>query len=207
MKTIYLIRHSSPFVEIENYNDYKNVPWDEYNKNMILSSEGEEKAKKLCNIKELKDADEIYSSNSFRAIATAKYIAEKNNKKIKLDDRINERKLGVKYINQLPSDFTDHSFKNKNYKINNGETLNEVDLRFNNFINEILPKNKKTILFIHGIMLLSYLQNNCDFEVNNGKIYAKFNGKLIINEKPNSPGVYKIIYNDDNQVIDITCIN
>lgn len=25
MKYIYLIRHSSPFVEIENYNDYKNV--------------------------------------------------------------------------------------------------------------------------------------------------------------------------------------
>ena len=51
MKYIYLIRHSSPFVEIENYNDYKNVLWDEYNKNMILSVEGEEKAKKLCDIK------------------------------------------------------------------------------------------------------------------------------------------------------------
>ena len=47
MKTIYLIRHSAPFVEIENYNDYKNVPWSEYNKKMILSVEGEEKAKKL----------------------------------------------------------------------------------------------------------------------------------------------------------------
>jgi broad specificity phosphatase PhoE len=75
MKYIYLIRHSSPFVEIENYNDYKNVLWDEYNKNMILSVEGEEKAKKLCDIKELKNIKNIYSSNSFRAIGTAKYLS------------------------------------------------------------------------------------------------------------------------------------
>ena len=81
MKYIYLIRHSSPFVEIENYNDYKNVLWDEYNKNMILSVEGEEKAKKLCDIKELKNIKNIkniYSSNSFRAIGTAKYLSELN---------------------------------------------------------------------------------------------------------------------------------
>ena len=44
MATIYLIRHSAPFVEIENYQDYKNVSWAEYNKNMILSGEGEENA-------------------------------------------------------------------------------------------------------------------------------------------------------------------
>ncbi len=44
MKTIYLIRHSAPFVGIENYEDYKNVPWSDYNRNMILSREGEENA-------------------------------------------------------------------------------------------------------------------------------------------------------------------
>ena len=41
MKTIYLIRHSAPFVEIENYSDRNKVLWDEYNNNMILSSLGE----------------------------------------------------------------------------------------------------------------------------------------------------------------------
>lgn len=208
MKTIYLIRHSSPFIEIENYEDYKNVPWAEYNKNMILSSEGEEKSKKLCIIEELNDVDEIYSSNSFRAIGTAKYIAEKNNKKIKLDDRINERELGVKYINELPDDFTEHSFKDKNYKIGNGETLNEVDIRFNYFINDILKSNNlKTIIVMHGIMLLSYLQNNCDFKVSNNKIYAKYNGKLLVNEKPKSPDVYKIVFDDNKRIADIQCIS
>ena len=155
MKYIYLIRHSSPFVEIENYNDYKNVLWDEYNKNMILSVEGEEKAKKLCDIKELKNIKNIYSSNSFRAIGTAKYLSELNNTKIKLDDRINERNLGVKYISDLPDDYTKHLFNDKNFKVYDGETLNDVDSRFNDFIKDILKKMIR--LFLLFMVLFYYL--------------------------------------------------
>src|SRR5574344_1960565 len=114
MKTIYLIRHSAPFVEIDNYVNNDNVLWSEFNKNMILSPKGEENAKKLCNVEELKDINEIYASNSSRAIETAKYLAESNNTRIKLDERINEREFGVQYIKDLPSDFTKLSFEDKN---------------------------------------------------------------------------------------------
>ncbi len=207
MKYIYLIRHSSPFVEIENYNDYKNVLWDEYNKNMILSVEGEEKAKKLCDIKELKNIKNIYSSNSFRAIGTAKYLSELNNTKIKLDDQINERNLGVKYISDLPDDYTKHSFNDKNFKVYDGETLNDVNSRFNDFIKNILKENDKTILVIHGIILLSFLQNNCEFEYNENKILVKYNNEVIIEGNSKSPGVYKVVYNDDNKIIQISNIN
>ena len=206
-KTLYLIRHSSPFVEIENYDDYENVLWEEYNKNMILSVLGEEKASKLCGIEELKNIKNIYSSNSFRAISTAKYLSESNHTKIKLDDRINERIFGVKYLNELPKDFTERSFLDKNYKIKNGESLNDMDCRFNEFIKEVLNKdNDKKIIVIHGIMLLSYLQNNCDFEFENGKTFANYNNKIIVNEKPKSPGVYKITY-QDAKVVDIDVLN
>lgn len=206
-KTLYLIRHSSPFVEIENYDDYENVLWEEYNKNMILSVLGEEKASKLCGIEELKNIKNIYSSNSFRAISTAKYLSESNHTKIKLDDRINERIFGVKYLNELPKDFTERSFLDKNYKIKNGESLNDMDCRFNEFIKEVLNKdNDKTIIVIHGIMLLSYLQNNCDFEFENGKTFANYNNKIIVNEKPKRPGVYKITY-QDAKVVDIDVLN
>ena len=111
MKTIYLIRHSAPFVEIDNYVDNDNVLWSEFNKNMILSPQGEENAKKLCNVNELKDLNEIYASNSSRAIETAKYLAESNNIRIKLDERINEREFGVDYLRDLPADFTKLSFE------------------------------------------------------------------------------------------------
>ena len=53
MKTIYLIKHSGPFVDIKNYEDYENILWEDYNKNMILSVEGEKRAEKLCEIEEL----------------------------------------------------------------------------------------------------------------------------------------------------------
>ena len=48
MKTIYLIRHSAPFIGIDNYQDYENVSWNDYNRNMILSPCGSGKKYKQC---------------------------------------------------------------------------------------------------------------------------------------------------------------
>lgn len=203
MKYIYLIRHSGPFVEINNYSDYENVPWSEYNNNMILSVKGEMKASELTNIEELKGIKNIYSSNSVRAIETAKYLSEQNDTKIKLDDRINERIFGINYLRELPKDFTEHSFNDKDFKIGNGESLNEMDKRFNSFIDEVLSKHDKTIIVIHGIMLLSFLQNNCEFRMNDNKIFIKYSDKDIVNVKPKNPSVYRITYNDEDKIIDI----
>ena len=201
MKTIYLIRHSAPFVEIENYDDYKNVPWNDYNRNMILSSEGEENAKKLCNIDELKHLDAVYSADSFRAIGTAKYVAEINNLKIKLDNRINERNLGVNTISELPENQTLESFKNKDYKFGTGESLNEVDKRFNLFIKDLLESNDNNIaLFIHGIIMMSFLQNNTDFLFDGKNMKLLFNNKEIYNDKMKNPMIFKIEYDKETLV-------
>ena len=201
MKTIYLIRHSAPFVEIENYDDYKNVPWSEYNRNMILSREGEENAKKLCEIEELKHLDSVYSADSFRAIGTAKYVAEINNLKIKLDSRINERNLGVNTISELPENQTLESFKNKDYKFGTGESLNEVDKRFNLFINDLLESNDNNIaLFIHGIIMMSFLQNNTDFSFDGKNMKLLFNNKEIYNDKMKNPMIFKIEYDKETIV-------
>ncbi len=207
MKVIYLIRHSAPFVEIENYSDFKNISWDDYNRNMILSALGEENAKKLCNINDFKDLDAIYSADSFRAIGTAKYVAEMNNKKIILDDRINERNLGVKTISELPDNFSKDSFDNKDLKLDAGESLNEVDARFNSFINDLLNSdNNKTALFIHGIIMLSYLQNNADFEMDGKSLKLSFNNIEVYNGNMRNPMVFKITY-DDNKITNIEYID
>lgn len=208
MKEIYLIRHSAPFVEIENYDDYKNVNWEEYNRNMILSVEGEKRAEKLQEINELKDIKEIYSSNSCRAIATAKYLAEQNQVQIKLDDRINEREFGVKYLNELPENFTKISFDDKDYKVNDKcESLNEMDKRLEEFINELLNGSvNKSIIVIHGIMLLSFLQNYCDFSYDGKNVTVKYKNKLIVKDKPKNPDVIRIRY-QEKKLIDIDVIN
>lgn len=203
MKTIYFIRHSAPFVEI----DFKNDNWAEYNKNMILSSIGEDNAKMLCNIKELESVDEIYASNSFRAIGTAKYIAEQNHLKIKLDDRINERELGIDKLSDLPESFVINSFNNKDLKIGFGESLNDVDIRFEQFINGILKSEKRTIaLFLHGIIMLSYLQNLLDFTFDGKNLTIRFNEVLIYTGIMKNPMVFQLIFDDDNVLVDIKYI-
>ncbi len=208
MKTIYLIRHSAPFVEIDNYINNDDILWSEFNKNMILSSKGEEKAKGLCYIEELKDVNEIYASNSARAIGTAKYLSENNNTKIKLDKRINEREFGVKYINDLPDNFTKLSFDDKDFKVNNGESLNEVDERFTSFINDLLNHDSnKVVIVMHGIILLSYLKTICNHFVFDGKNFnIKYNGNVILDGNPKNPSIYKIEFDDDKNVIDVDVV-
>ena len=69
-----------------------------------------------------------------------------NNVKIKIDNRINEREFGIEYLSDLPKDFTERSFIDKNFKIKYGESLNDIDNRFNEFISDILSKNNKSII-------------------------------------------------------------
>lgn len=208
MKTIYLIKHSGPFVDIKNYDDYENVLWEDYNRNMILSSVGEKRAEELCNIKELSNVDRIFTSNSVRAIATAKYLAEKNNLKIELDKRIDERIFGVDTLNDLPKDFNKLSFDNKDFKMKKGESFNEVDNRFINFINDLLGQDSnKNVLVIHGLILLSYLETICDFSFDGNIFDIKYKDKEIINGNPKSPSVYKITYNDNKEVIGVELVS
>lgn len=207
MKTIYLIKHSGPFVDIKNYEDYENVLWEDYNKNMILSVEGEKRAEKLCEIEELNNVERIFASDSVRAIASAKYLAEKNNIKIELDERINERIFGIEKLSELPKDFNKLSFDDKNYKMKNGESFNDVDKRFIDFINDLLNQNNSSyILFIHGLILLSYLETICDFTFDGMNFNIKYNDKVILDGNPKSPSVYKITYNNDKEVIDVDII-
>ena len=188
---IYLVRHSGPFVSYENE---ENLTWNEFNCNMTLSVEGEGNAKKLCKIKELKNIKNIYSSLSTRAVATAKYIAEQNKTKIKLDKRINELKLGINYLSEIPNNFHLTQFGNRSYKLQNGESLNEVSARFNDFIDDLLKQDEDCILFVHGILLLNYLSEITNFSFDGQIANCSFNNKSVINRKLTNPDVFKITF-------------
>lgn len=78
--TIYITRHSIPMKMcpfIKNDDEFQTK-----NEKQILSVEGEKRAQKLSELEELKDIDVIITSNYVRAIATAKYVADKNDKEI-----------------------------------------------------------------------------------------------------------------------------
>ena len=89
-----------------------------------------------------------------------------------------------------------------------GESFNEVDSRFINFINDLLDQDSnKNVLVIHGLILLSYLETICDFSFDGNIFDIKYNDKVIINGNPKSPSVYKITYNDNKEVIDVELIS
>ncbi len=88
---IYLIRHSEQYRDyVYNHNSEEE---SEINKKIILSIEGEEKARILADKEELKNIELLYSSDYARAVATAKYIAFNNNLTTNIDERLGERKI------------------------------------------------------------------------------------------------------------------
>ena len=84
--TIYLIRHSEQLkIKGENFsNDSSQIK----NEKIPLSINGEALALNLSKIEELKNIDVLFSSSYVRAVSTAKYIAEKNNIEINIDERL-----------------------------------------------------------------------------------------------------------------------
>ena len=88
---VYLVRHAEQ-LKIKN-KIVKNESNQISNEKIILSVAGEKEAEKISELEELKNIDILWSSNYVRAISTAKYIAEKNNIEINIDESFNERKL------------------------------------------------------------------------------------------------------------------
>ena len=139
MTTVYLIRHSMPFREFLGTYDASDTEQLRNEKN-ILCVEGEEQARKMSENSLLCDIDVLYSSRYVRAMSTAKYISLKNRIPLNVDERFGERKFGVQTIKDLPSDFHERQFKDWNYKIATGESLNETSKRMKDALLDILQK-------------------------------------------------------------------
>jgi broad specificity phosphatase PhoE len=192
--TIYLIRHSTPFIPLNNY---ENMPWTDFNRNMMLSVEGEKRAEKMSKNKELNNISAIYCTDSARAIATAKYIAEKNNLKLNIVKELAERKLGIKYLKELPKGFESKQFEDENLKLEKGESVAEVKQRMEKAINKILTKNQnnKVAVVIHGVNLLTYLKLFANVSLSSeGVSKITYNNKLIYNSRFQGNDVFKFEY-------------
>ena len=105
MTTIYLIRHSTR-INHDYINEY-NTTQSELLKSEkdILSVEGEERARILAEQKEFKNVDMVYVSNCVRTLQTAKYLVEKYNLKVDIDERLDERRVGISNSDQYPDWF------------------------------------------------------------------------------------------------------
>lgn len=208
MTKIYLLRHSQPFRRLQGEYNSSDVEQVRNEKN-VLSVYGEKLAREMSERKELQNIDVIYSSHYVRAMCTAKYIAENNNIKLNVDERLGERKFGVNDISELPSDFFEEQFRNWDYKLEKGESANEVSKRMNEVLLEIINNNKdKTIAIVsHGTAISAMLKTWCNILLNEETklIELYFNDKLVFDGNWNCPELFKLEF-DNNNLISISNI-
>lgn len=203
MTTVYISRHSEPFRKLigeYNVNEVEQIR----NEKNPLSVNGEKYAKELSEREELQKVDVLYSSHYVRAMSTAKYIAERNNIKLNVDERLGERKFGVKNISDLPDDFFDEQFRNWDYKLPDGESINQVIKRMNEVLKEIINNNKgKNIAIVsHGTALSSMLTTWCEVKLNEETklIEIYFKGNLVFDGNWKAPELFKLEFDNDNLI-------
>ena len=205
--TLYLIRHSIKYDIkdiVENYNtsDSEQIK----NEKLILSIEGERRAEILSNEKELQNIDIVYASVLVRTLETAKYLLEKQNLKINLDNRLDERRRGRPNDDIYPDWFT-KQFLDENFKTVGGESQKDVRERMEEAFNEIVEKNKgkRIAIFTHGNAMTFLMMKWCKVEnvTPNKEITLSYNGKIIFNKRLNSPEVFKLTLDEENNVKNI----
>lgn len=199
-KTIYLIRHSETLKDNQNI---LNCNTDESdllkNKNQVLSVNGEHLAQKMSEMKEFNGLDEVWSSDYVRAISTAKYLADKNNVDINVDSMLGERIVGVPKNNQLNLDYWMKQFEGGNFKCEGGESRNEVSDRMYKAILKIIDKSNGLNIAIvtHGAAITFLLLKWCTLisaDSKSKRRHIKFNGTDVIDDKFNTPEVFKLIF-------------
>lgn len=201
MTTIYLLRHSQPFRSLLGDYNVNEVEQIRNEKNM-LSVEGERLAEQMSKREELQNIDVIYSSHYVRAMCTAKYIATNNNILLNVDERLGERRFGVNNMYELPKDFFENQFRDWDYKLDHGESANEVSERMNNAIADILNKhsNKKIAVVSHGTAISTMLSKWCDVILNedNKLIEIYFNNEMVFDGNWNCPELFELEFDDKN---------
>ena len=204
--TIYLIRHSIRFNNnyINEYNTHQNETIK--NEKIVLSVDGEKRAEILSNEKELQNLDMVFTSNCVRTLQTAKYIVEKQNLKVNIDERFDERRVG-KRNDEKVKDWFVRQYVDQNYKTEGGESQKDVRERFTQAIIEILNNNKgkRIAVFSHGYAITFFIMTWCKFEYIKDKdnLRFTFKGKEILNKKINAPEVFKLEFNENNEIISI----
>jgi len=196
MTTVYFMRHSEA-LKPQNIKNADTLQLQ--NEKWILTVKGENIAKEKSEVSELEKFDHVYASNYVRAISTAKYFT---NDEIKIDERFGERKFGVNDWSELPSDFGKKQFENFDYKLENGESINEVILREEKALEELLKKHKgqKILIVGHSTALASLFSKWCEI------LYTgpyKYNDREFFDGKWNYCETFKLEFDDNNNLVNI----
>lgn len=140
--TVYFVRHAEP-----NYNNYDD-------KSRELSNKGLQDRKLVTKFLEDKHIDVVLSSPYKRAIDTVADFAESVNLEIELIEDFRERRVANEWITDFNS-FCKKQWENFNYKLSDGETLDEVQSRNVKALGAVLENynGKNVVIGSHGTAL------------------------------------------------------
>ena len=204
---VYLIRHSVRFNNKEMIESYKTNQSDlmKYEK-IILSVVGEKRAEILSKEQELQNIDIVYTSNCVRTLQTAKYLLDRQNLKVNIDERFDERRPGKPNEKDVLNWYT-KQYEEENYKAEDGESRKEVTKRMTEAFEEVINKNKgkRIAIFSHGyaITFLLLKWRKLESVQENRVLKYSFKGNVIFNKRLNSPDVFKLTINDKNEVVNV----
>lgn len=153
-----------------------------------------------------KDIKNVYSSKYVRARKTAEILSGKSN--INIDDRLGERLGGIPNLDITPEEYYKMQFDNPDFCFPEGETVNQIIKRMDEAINDIIEKSRgeESIVVSHGAAITFYLRKWCNIEITNVEKKIRrfeYNGNVIHEGVVNFIQCFKLIFNDNNQVINI----
>lgn len=199
MTTIYLINNG---LTMNNLNFSDNESLVNRREKRILSIEGEEESRKLAKDPDLQKVNVIYASNYVMSIGTAKYLANDLELPLNIRDELGERIIGnlgdkkIRVVNEMQeNDF--------NYKLNGGESLNEVKRRMMKFIFKVLEndKDKCIAMFTHNVAITSLLTEYCTegFNLDN-RLILNYNDEAIVDGTWDGIRVIELVFDNKNLV-------
>ncbi len=168
----------------------------------ILSIEGEEESKNIAKLEYLQKVNSIYTSNYVMSMGTAKYLAQKLELEINIKSELGERvlgNLGDKKI-RVVQEMQENDF---NYKLNGGESLNEVKRRMLKFIKNLLleEEDKSIALFTHNVAITSLLSEYCNkgFNLDN-RLILNYEEEAIVDGAWDGIRIIELVFDKDKLV-------
>lgn len=210
MTTVYLIRHSEPFRDLQGEMQSKDS-LQVINEKYPLGVRGEKLAEQVANNEEFSNIDIVWTSNYVRAMSTAKYFANKNNLKVNVDDRFGERIQGILSWDELPKDYYERQFDDENYRFRNGECQREVVKRMREALFDVIRanKNKRVAIISHNTAITFLLKSLCEVTAlkETKQLQFVFNNKVVYTGTLGFCETFKLEFDDSLNLCTISHID
>ncbi len=142
MTTVYFVRHAEP--DYTNHNDMERP----------LTLKGREDSKLVTDYLKDKEIGIVLSSPYLRAVQTVKGVADSYGHTITTVGDFRERKIDSSWIEDF-NGFAERQWKDFDYKLSDGESLREVQIRNVEALRQVIKENpdRNIVIGSHGTAL------------------------------------------------------